>query len=201
MKTGFIISTQKIMVTALVIILVVITITAYGNRLSLITNKCWRDVTEGLMPFKGASAGMPEIIIDSECVKKIVFTSSADVCVSTCREIDDEEKRSKCAGSCGTEEEGEAKSYIVAVPSKRGWLGTGTEALREKDYKELIGANPIVHTLLCDIANLDELEGTMKECALQSGSLVCVPPDEKEYRSTYVMELERSEKTCTLKVR
>ncbi len=206
MRKGEGILPKPLLAAAMLALFVFALVMLYWRLELILTNPCWSDAMEELKPIaESPSRGLAATLVldgDSEtgnCLSKVVFTASPDVCKDTCEEYkgDDDQKRG-CLQKCQAKE-GEAKSFVIALPTTRGGIIGGSkkviDAVAKRSFYWLFDGKPMVFSLGCELVDFDVPPA--KECSQQGDSWVCTP--RKNKKSQYsIRVVEEGEKTCKI---
>jgi len=183
--------------TLLVVVSIVI---LYGRIDLLFTNPCWKEAMSELDDIeKSLVRGKPAtLVLDGECLKKIVFTPSRKACEDACKEYEgDKDIVNTCIRKCNI---ATAKTFIVALPKQRtGVLGYGKRVIdfiSKRGLSWLVDGKPMVFTLDCEVTEF----GLVKhdECTEEGSRWVCTPGEEKAEFVMRVVQEEGEVNTCTI---
>jgi len=183
----------KAMTTALGIMFVLFLIVTFAFKTSILTsNPCWAKVQNGLAPLEGHIRAQANLVLEAECLHKVVFTDSPNVCKLTCNEHYDREKITACLHAC---DDSRAGTFIIALPKKIE--KQMNKALTEKDIRWFRDSEPVVYTLKCHFTGL---QPGMQTCVHSTDEWVCnLSGKDETFSLTYPLYVKASaEGTCSI---
>ena len=194
------------MFLAVAIVFVILGLVIIGLRTDTLLNSCWKEVEKGFDPFISPLYKSPKMVLNPECVDRMVFTASVDECKATCRSFVDEEDGNTCAQLCkiGDNIAGEdTRTFVVLMPLReKDTIGGSwrrlTDSMRN-GLQSFINLKPHIVYLNCELVDMDS---AISECVKEGDKWTCTPPEAKDAETkTYYIILERSEdqKTCAIK--
>jgi hypothetical protein len=191
---------KAIMILAIIVILLVVLFW----RLSLfLTNPCWEEAMNNLRPIEESIARnlKTTLVLNSECVKKVVFTTSRDVCQDTCEEymthdVENDQRR-ECIQKCNVQPS-LTKTFVIALPTERaGISGSGkklSDFINKGEFKWLFDGKVMVFSFKCQLIDI-RIHG--QDCIETGESWICTPP--KQSSSRYEITIEQlGEQTCRI---
>jgi hypothetical protein len=181
-------------VVALAIVIIAL-IFVYGKISSLNTNPCWKETVAGLEPLKLGTSTPPTLSFNKECLKKFVITSSKGVCNMECRNIDDADQQRDCLKKCSYGKEGDAFTFIIAVPDDKGFFGRAGAAIAQRDFFWVFTGKTEVFVFGCQAGSVDAL---ITECSKDGSPWECTPGSAV---TSYKLAIDRSQKVCDVKVK
>ncbi len=154
------------------------------NASTLLEDPCWRKVGLSLGKVENPQSGVPEIVIDGECLKKMVFTTDNRTCEATCREHGNEDDTVDCIQKCRGVKEGH--SMVIALPKE----GSFEKASEERDPRWMGWGSPYVFIINCQITSITE---TIEECTAVGGDWICLPESDV-YERIYKIAINKKTK-------
>lgn len=198
MKKGGGILPKPLLAAAMLALFVFALVFLYWKLELILTNPCWSDAMEELRFIEeGLSRSLPAtLVLDGSCVRKVVFTTSREVCEDVCNEYksDDDQTRG-CVKKCKTEPD-KTKSFVIAMPVERkGLIGHGKkviDAVSKRSFYWLFDGKPQVFSFGCQLDGF-ELVKYKDACKEEGDSWVCEPKgdDVKRYKIKVVKETEK----------
>ncbi len=191
---------KAIFILAIIVVLLVV----LHWRLSLIlTNPCWEEAMDKLKPIQESISRelTTTLILDQACMRKVVFTSSSDVCQDTCEEymthdVENDQRR-KCLRDCNIQPS-LTKTFVIALPTERSGLGGSgkkvSDFISSGQYKWLFDGKPVVLSFKCQLIDIN-IPG--QDCIETGESWVCKPPTEGSSRHEITIE-QLTPNTCRI---
>ncbi len=188
MKKGNELMAKPLMAVMSLILFIMVLVFMYIQLSSILSGPCWKETLKGLEFFKRETNDDPRLVMDPECMEKVIFTSSPVVCKLACSRIDDGERMRECSAKCSVNASDRGKTFIIAVPLDRGILKRTSQAVSNRNVEWIFPDKMEVFVADCEIIDLTGFIGEdgNSVCTKDGNSWECFPRD---VSATYMLKM------------
>jgi hypothetical protein len=201
-KRGSVLERSPLMIFSAVLFILALTYLMWVLP-QIVTNPCWKSVMKGFQPLEMATykaTNNPQIVLNAECVRKVVFTTDPSVCEDACNDHHDENEIRSCLKAC-TVEGDDVMSFIVALPNpKEDLVKRVRRAFEKSSLSWYFEGKPLAFRLDCQ---LTEVDIDKERCFGASPKWTCIPDedDRGDKVPSYEISIDKSASglTCAIK--